>query len=279
MVGTLGTTLTGAIDDLSALSSLARQHGAWFHIDAAYGGFFTLVDSIKLAAKGVEMADSITLDAHKSLFMPFGCAMLLLRERAHLSRGNFFRPKYLDQKYYDGDAGDAGEVGDTEDAVVAGDVSRVSFCDFSPELTRGFRGLRVWLPLLFHGTLPFKAALQEKLQLAQVCYRKLLEAMPGLVVMGPFPQLSIVTFRFIAENSSGQGFQKDLDFKLNTQVQTTIELDGTVIITNVDIDGWRWLRMCILNFRTHLEDIEIAVRKVKEAYNAVAAQQKIFGAL
>ena len=327
MAGTLGTTSTGAIDDFSTLSTLAHQHGAWFHIDAAYGGFFALVDSVKFAIRGVEMADSICLDGHKSLFMPFGCAMLLVREGTHLRHGNRFRPNYIDQKYYGdddddeeddddykdeskeeeetqaatakknmdflvvalengekgvGDAGDSGVVGDAEvvgdagEAAVAGDAldatdAGVSFCDFSPELTRGFRGLRVWLPLLFHGTLPFKTALKEKLQLARVCYKRLLNNNPG-VVMGPYPQLSVVTFRFVDNSDHGVVNQKDMDNELNRKVQTVTQLDGTVFITNVNMDGWLWLRICILNFRTHLNDIEIAVMKVKEAYDSVIVQ-------
>ncbi|HZI95446.1 MAG TPA: aminotransferase class I/II-fold pyridoxal phosphate-dependent enzyme, partial [Patescibacteria group bacterium] len=147
VTGNAGTTNTGAVDDLRALGDLAEKERLWFHVDGAYGGFFALTARGRAAMAGIERADSITLDPHKALFLPYGTGSLLVRDAAALRRTHSHHAHYLPQMQHD-------------DGLV-------DFCEISPELSRDFRGLRVWLPFKMHGASVFRRCLDEKLDLAQ----------------------------------------------------------------------------------------------------------------
>src|SRR5690606_27953516 len=125
------------------------EHGLWHHVDAAYGGAFVLCDEGRRLLAGIERADSITFDPHKGLFLPYGTGCLLVRDGMALFRAHATRASYLQ----DFDAFDRSE-------------EPPSPSDFGPELSRDFRGLRVWLPLQLHGAAAFRAAVAEKLELA-----------------------------------------------------------------------------------------------------------------
>ena len=174
IIGNAGTTNTGAVDDLTALADIAHQHGLWLHVDAAYGGFFMLTQRGRARLGGIERADSVTLDPHKGLFLPFGTGSLLVREREALKRA------------HQGEA--AAYLPTMQD-----DPDCVDFCQISPELSRDFRGLRVWLPLKMHGIQPFRQALDEKLDLAAWATAEL-KKIPEVEIVAE-PQLSIVAFR------------------------------------------------------------------------------------
>ena len=147
IVASAGATSTGAVDDLAALADVAQRETLWFHVDAAYGGFFALTERGRAALAGIERADSVTLDPHKGLFLPYGTGCLLVREREALRRAHAVEASYLPP------------MQDDEDFV--------DFCELGPELSRDARGLRVWLPLKMHGAGVFRAALDEKLTLAR----------------------------------------------------------------------------------------------------------------
>src|SRR5438034_534960 len=151
--GNAGTTNTGAVDDLVALADLAREEGLWYHVDGAYGGFFALTDRGREALAGIERSDSVTLDPHKALFLPYGTGSLLVRDGPALRRAHSVRAEYLPP------------MQEADDLV--------DFCEISPELSRDFRGLRVWLPFKMHGAAAFRRALDEKLDLALWAAREL----------------------------------------------------------------------------------------------------------
>ena len=147
VVGSAGTTNTGAIDDLEALAAVAKDEGLWFHADAAYGGFFMMTERGRAAMQGLPRADSITLDPHKGLFLPYGTGSLLVRDGQALKRAHQLDAEYL--------------------PAMREDDEFVDFCQYSPELSRPFRGLRVWLPFRVLGANAFRAQLNEKLDIAQ----------------------------------------------------------------------------------------------------------------
>ena len=158
-----GTTDTGSIDRLDELAEVARRAGAWFHVDAAYGGFFALTDRGRERLRGIELADSVTVDAHKGLFLPYGVGALLVREpddlvAAHEGSGAYFRG-----------------LPTTEGLP--------HYCQRGPELTRPSRGPLLWFPLQLHGSAAFAAELDRMLDLAAMAYDRL-SSMPGVVV-GP----------------------------------------------------------------------------------------------
>ena len=137
IVGNGGSTNTGAVDDLSGLAELARRRGLWFHAAAAYGGFFMLTEHGRRTLRGIEQADSVTLNPHKVLFLPWGTGSLLVRS-----------PETLRQTFH----GWASYMPDPSDHPL-----RIDFSELSPELSREFRGLRLWLPIKMHGIEPFPA--------------------------------------------------------------------------------------------------------------------------
>ena len=171
--GNAGTTNTGAVDDLAALAELAARERLWFHVDGAYGGFFLLTGEGRRRMAGIERADSIVLDPHKGLFLPYGTGALLVRDVETLRRAHALSAEYLPSMQQDPDL--------------------VDFNMLSPELSRDFRGLRVWLPLKMHGIGPFRTNLEEKLALARHAARELAR-MPGVEILAE-PQLSILAFR------------------------------------------------------------------------------------
>lgn len=232
IVGAAGTTNTGAIDPLDALADLAAELGVWFHVDAAYGGFFQLTERGRERLRGIDRADSITLDPHKSLFLPFGTGALLVAERDHLAHAFAEDADYLRDRSQDLDA-------------------LPDFSSVSTELTREWRGLRLWLPLHLHGEAAFRDALDEKLTLAHEAW-EVLEADPNLATLGP-PDLSVVTFRARGDDA------------LQDALLQRVHQDGRIRLSTTVIDGRVVLRMVVLSHRTTRATVELAVELIRAA--------------
>src|SRR6266545_830385 len=143
VVASAGTTNTGKVDPIGAIVQIATEQHLWLHVDGAYGGFFQLTDRGRRLFDGVADAQSITLDPHKGMFLPYGTGSLLVRGGKLLRDAHHVGAEYLQD--------------------LAPEEEIPNFADYSPELSRDFRGLRVWLPLLLHGVGAFRAALDEKL--------------------------------------------------------------------------------------------------------------------
>lgn len=233
IAATAGTTDTGAIDPLSAIADTAAEFGLWMHIDAAYGGAFALCDDGRRRLHGIERSDSLVLDPHKGFFLPCGIGVLLVRDGQKLFDAYHARGIYMQD--------------------VAGDTER-SPCDYSAELTRPFRALRFWLPFKVHGSRAFAAALEEKLLLAEYFHEEVAR-IPG-IELGPQPDLSIVTFRFQPVSGDSDTASKAL--------MAAIREDGRVFLTSTTIAGRFTIRMAILTYSTHLEDVELALQIIKE---------------
>lgn len=242
VVGSAGTVNTGAVDDLAAIGSLAERHRLWFHVDGAYGGFFLLTDRGRRHMRGVERADSITLDPHKGLFMPYGVGSLLVRDGAALRRAHTVRAAYMPEMQQDADFWD--------------------FCEFSPELSRNNRGLGVWLTLKLVGVRGFRAALDEKLDLARWAAEQL-RAMDGIEIVAE-PQLSIVAFRL-----QTAGMSRDRANALNRRLLDRINARRRVYLTGTTIEERFVIRICVLSFRTHRDRMEMAVEDVEAAVREV----------
>ncbi len=237
-----GTADTGSIDPLDQIADICRREGLWFHVDAAYGGFFALLDECRPRLAGMERADSIVLDPHKSMFLPYGTGAVLVRSRDALREAHAYYAAYL-QDTVDSEGG-----GRSPAAV-------------SPELTKHFRALRVWLPLLLHGEAPFRASLREKLALARHFHREV--GALGFEV-GPEPDLTVVTFRWVPESGSANAFNRAL-------VEET-HRDGRVFMSSTTVGGNFMLRMAALAFRTHLDTIDLALEVLREGVGRVAGR-------
>jgi aromatic-L-amino-acid decarboxylase len=239
VIASAGTVDTGAIDPLPEIAELCRRYGAWLHVDGAYGGLFALCDEGRALLKGIEQADSVALDPHKTLFLPYGTGAALVRDgrclqEAFSASGEYIRP--LGQS----------EVGPSP-------------ADLSPELTRHFRALRMWLPLQIAGVAAFRAAQAEKLALARYFHARL-SAIDGFDP-GPEPQLSVVAFRYVPKSG-------DVD-EFNERLMRHIQQEGRVMMSGTRIDGTYRLRCAILCFRTHLEHVDDAVDAVLRGVEAL----------
>jgi aromatic-L-amino-acid decarboxylase len=245
LVANAGTTNTGAVDDLQALADLASREGLWMHVDAAYGGFFLLTPEGRERMAGIERADSIVLDPHKGLFLPYGTGALLVRDAGTLKRAHALSADYMPSMQEDPDL--------------------VDFNQLSPELSRAFRGLRVWLPLRMHGIGPFRANLEEKLELARVACAQLREIEDVEILAEP--QLSIVAFRL---RPPGCG-QAVLD-RINRRLLERINARRRVFLTGTLLSGRFALRICVLSFRTHRDRIEQGLEDIRAAVREVSAE-------
>lgn len=230
VVGTAGTTDTGTIDPLNEIADIAKNHKMWFHVDAAYGGFF-IMTSKKELFKGIEKADSMIIDPHKGLFLPYGVGAVLIKNSEAVLHSNYYTANYMQD--------------------VENDEMLKSPANISPELTKHFRGLRVWLPLQIHGIEPFIACLEEKLLLTQYFRNKLSEL--GFCI-GPEPDLSVSYFWY--------PFKDNADEK-NKKLMDEIHADGSVFLSSSIIDQRFVIRIAILSFRTKKEIIDEAVEMIQ----------------
>ena len=236
IVASAGTVDTGAVDPLASIADIARNNQLWLHVDGAYGAMFALCEMGKAILRGLERADSVTLDPHKGLFMTLGTGAVLVRNGDDLLKSYRSHANYL-------------EGVETDSAT--GEVSQA---DLSPELTRPFRGLRLWLALKLTGVAPFRAVLEEKLLLARHFYEGL-QQLDGFVA-GPPPDLSVVMFRYKPRRGNANEF--------NQKLIKAIQHDGRIFLSSTKINGEVFLRLAVLGFRTHLETIELALEILKQ---------------
>ena len=242
VLASAGTADTGAIDPLAEIAEVARREGLWCHVDAAYGGFFAMLPEFRPALAGMECADSIVLDPHKGMFLPYGTGAVLVRNRDALQDAHAYYAAYMQDTV-------EAEAGGRSPAAV------------SPELTKHFRGLRVWLPLLLHGEEPFRACLREKVELAKYFHREV--ASLGFEV-GPEPELTVVTYRWVPRTGNANAFNRAL-------VEET-HRDGRVFLSSTTVGGKFVLRMAALAFRTHLDTIDLALEVLREGVARLEAE-------
>ena len=239
VVASAGTVDTGAVDPLPEIAELCGRYGAWFHVDGAYGGLFSLCDEGRARLRGIQEADSVALDPHKTLFLPYGTGAVVVRKGQQLLDAFSASAEYI-RPFSETEVGP-------------------SPADLSPELTRHFRALRLWLPLQIAGIDAFRAAQAEKLALARYFHVRLSE-MDGFDP-GPEPQLSVAAFRYLPKSG-------DVD-EYNERLIRHIQQEGRVMLSGTRIDGRFYLRCAILCFRTHLEHVDEAVDAVVRGVKAL----------
>jgi len=241
LVGSAGTTDTGSVDPLNDLADIAGEQNIWFHVDGAYGASFVLCDQGRQILAGMERSDSLVVDPHKGFFVPFGTGVLLVRDGVNLHRSFHYQANYM------------------QDQKTLAKLDQMSPAELSPELSRHFRGMRLWLPLKLLGVKPFRAALEEKMLLAAYFHGRIQE-IEG-VETGPFPDLSIVIFRYLPDKGDANAFNEKLIEKIMNH--------GRVFMSSTLIHGHFMLRMAILSFRTHLERVDEAITIIEEMINQV----------
>ncbi|MGQ0552738.1 MAG: pyridoxal phosphate-dependent decarboxylase family protein [Planctomycetota bacterium] len=238
-----GTTNTGAVDPLNEVADLCAAETAagrplWHHVDGAYGAFFHMVPELRPLLAGLSRADSLALDPHKGLFLPYGTGAVLVRDgealrAAHAATAGYLPPPPDAEEFYDPS-------------------------QYGPELSRDFKGLRVWLPVKLYGTARLRAAIAEKRALA-LSAAESLARLPGLRLVAP-PQLSLLAFHVVRR---GPG-PADLAWenRATEALVRGVNARQRVMITGCTVDGRFLARVCVLSFRTRAERIAMAVADI-----------------
>jgi aromatic-L-amino-acid decarboxylase len=241
IIASAGTTDTGAVDPLDEIGDIAHAHEMWYHIDGAYGGFFILTDRATEKFKGIEKADSLVIDPHKGLFLPYGLGAVLVKDKESLFHSHHYTANYM-------------QDANNPDLPL-------NPADVSPELTKHFRGLRLWLPLQIHGMEPFVACLEEKLYLTDYFRDEL--AKRGFE-LGPKPDLSVSYFWYPSKKTDQNAF--------NQKLIELIHEDGRIFLSSTKLNGKQVIRMAILSFRTKKETIDVCVEMIERCL----AKTKVF---
>lgn len=228
--GNAGATNTGAVDPLNALADVCAREGIWLHVDAAYGGFAVLTERGRDLFRGMERADSITLDAHKWLFQPFEAGCLLVRDVRTLHEAFSVHPEYLQDT----------ELG----------LEHVNFADRGLQLTRSFRALKVWMSIQTFGLAAFRTAVARGMELADRA-GAYVAASACLELLAP-PSLGVVCFRAVPRPGMSEAALE----ALNEEVQARVIASGVAMMSSTRLRGTWSLRLCIMAHHTTWRDVE-----------------------
>lgn len=230
VVANAGTTNTGAVDPLAELAALCREENLWLHADGAYGAATVICDRGREKLRGLDLADSLSLDPHKWLFQPFECGCVLLRDAALLKSAFQLKPDYLRD--------------------VHRDASETNPADYGIQLTRGFRALKVWLSINTFGMAAFRAAVTRGFELAEFAENEL-RGRRDCEILSP-AQMGIVCFRF------GQNDE------LQTKLVDLMLRDGYAFLTSTMLKGVTALRFCTINPRTKETEIVQTIDRLEK---------------
>lgn len=243
VVSTAGTTNTGAVDPIEEVQAVCRRNDVWHHVDGAYGAFFYLCPELQQRLVGMGDADSLTLDPHKGLFLPYGTGALLVRDGADLRRAFGSRAEYLPEA--DAEAYDPHQYG--------------------PDLSKGFPGLRVWLTLKLLGVRKIREMLEEKRRLA-VWAAQEVQRTEGLR-MAASPDLSLFAFH---ADLPGRGLAMEND--VTTALLNGVRERGRVMLSGCRVDGRYLARICVLNFRTHEAHMRACIDDLRASLSGTLAR-------
>ncbi|MDP5084885.1 MAG: pyridoxal-dependent decarboxylase [Yoonia sp.] len=228
VIGTAGTTNTGAIDDLTAIADLCDREGLWFHVDGCIGGVLRLAPDHAHLVAGIERAGSVAIDPHKWLHTPFEAGAVLIKDpEAHFATFEMHGP-YLQLQ---------------ERGMIAGKF----LADYGLELSRGFRALKIWMAFKEQGSAKFGRLIAKDIALARYMAEQV-EAHPLLELFAPV-DLNIVCFRHIAED-------EDASKALNTEIMLRLQERGLAVPSDTTVQGKHGLRCAFNNHRTRREDID-----------------------
>ncbi|MDH4260009.1 MAG: aminotransferase class I/II-fold pyridoxal phosphate-dependent enzyme [Gammaproteobacteria bacterium] len=234
-----GTTNTGAIDPLTELAELCARERIWLHVDAAYGGFAMLCERGKALLNGMDLADSISLDAHKWLFQPFEAGCVMVRDVAKLEQAFSVQPEYL------------------QDTRLG--MQQVNFSDRGLQLTRSFRALKVWMSVQTFGVAAFREAIAQGMELADRAGDYVRKS-SSLELLSP-PSLGIVCFRVRSPDPQLPAARLD---QINEQVQAGVIASGVAMLSSTRLRGVYSLRLCIMSHQTTWDDVRTTLQAIEE---------------
>ena len=254
VVGSAGTVNTGAVDPLDQIANVATEFNLWFHIDGAYGALAALDETKRPLFRGLERADSISLDPHKWLYVPIDSGCLLFRDEARARAAFSF------------DGADYIKVHEQNEAEA------FAFWNYGPELSRRFRALKIWLTLRYYGVNRIARTITEDNAIAAYLGEQV-EAVTDFELLAT-PELSICCFRYVppafqsrlqvTDEAAHAAADAELD-QLNTQIMNAVQRGGRAYLSSATIRGKFALRACITNFRTTRADIDQTLEIIREA--------------
>jgi glutamate/tyrosine decarboxylase-like PLP-dependent enzyme len=242
IIGIAGATSTGVIDPLRELAAIAHENDCWYHVDAAYGGALAFSEKHRGKLTGIELADSLTFDPHKWMFVPFACGAVLVREGGQVLRDSFdMTPEYLNE--------DRG----------GGDVE-FDFFRYGQMGTRRFNSLKLWMAVKFMGRTGYASVIERQIELTEYLASRIHE-LDDFKRLGPV-ETAVCCFKFLPGSmATADGIEQDL---LQQRLQQKIERSGEAWITTTVLNGRRVLRVNINSFlteRRHVDDlVELLVR-------------------
>jgi len=245
VVSSAGTTNTGAVDPLEAIADLCAREGLWHHVDGAYGACFHICPELRPLLAGLPRADSVTLDPHKGLFLPYGTGALVVRDGAALRDAHTATASYMPHMLEGDEFYDPSQHG--------------------PDLSRGFPGLRVWMAVQLYGMARIRAAIAEKRALAVDAAARI-GRLPGVAMAAP-PQLSLFAF-----DLDWPGATRAARNVATARLMERVTARGQVMLTGCEVDGRALARVCVLSFRTRQDTIDTCVNQVAEEAATLLAE-------
>ena len=257
VVASAGTVNTGAVDPLFEIAAVAKECGLWFHVDGAYGALAAMDETKRPLFRGLELADSVSLDPHKWLYVPIDSGCLLFRDEAK-ARAAF---SFDDADYIRVHEQNADES--------------FAFWNYGPELSRRFRALKIWLTLRYYGTRRIAGAISEDNALCQYLDQAL-ELEEDFEILAP-PELSICCFRYVPPafqsklkaKSLDEADNRELD-QLNNKIMLAVQRGGRAYLSSATLHGKFALRACITNFRTTRADIDQTLEVIRDTARDVS---------
>jgi glutamate/tyrosine decarboxylase-like PLP-dependent enzyme len=244
VIGTAGSVSTGAVDPLPELAALCREEGLWFHVDGAYGGVAANVPGTPDDLKGLALADSVVVDPHKWLYAPLEAGCVLVRNVEALRNAFSYHPPYY-----------------------SFDTEAINYFDLGPQNSRGFRALKIWLAFQQAGRTGYLGTIGADIALADRAF-EVFDDHPDFEAVTR--NLSICTFRYVPGELRGN--EPALD-ELNRALLAAIETGGEVFLSQAMVGGRFLLRMCIVNFRTSIDDVELLPERIAAIGRGLLAER------
>lgn len=251
VVGTAGTTDFGAVDPLAELAALSKAYGAWFHVDAAYGGGLMVSGRYRRRLDGIRLADSVTVDYHKTFFQPVSSSALLVRDGAMLQHVTYYAD-YLNP----------------ESAALADIPNQV---DKSIQTTRRFDALKLWLTLRIMGADALGALFDEAIDLAARTGQVLAKDPDFELVAAP--QLSTLVFRYRPVLADGSRLTEDASDTLNPAIRAAVFASGEAVVAGTKVAGRHYLKFTLLNAEATPEDINAIIGLLRSTGSSLLTRQ------
>jgi glutamate/tyrosine decarboxylase-like PLP-dependent enzyme len=259
VVAQVGSINVGAIDPLEDIARVCQERGLWFHADGACGAVGAMLPEMRPLYKGLEKADSVTLDPHKWLYIPYECGCVLVKNPEKLRRAFSMTAPYL-----------RGEL-PTE-------YTGLDYFEYGPQMSRGFKALKVWMSLKHYGVEGYRRLLRQNVECAKHLDRLVRDSDDFEALHDP--TLFIYSFRYAPEDllsAANESPEKMEDTnahldRLNQQIADEIQLSGLAFIMSSKVNGRTVLRLSICSHRTTLEDIDMVFAKLKELGEGLLAE-------